>query len=147
MLKPEFNQPDLLRFELDGVMTYTNPFEQVPLYLDEKLHGCMEERRTTQVTWSCMLYGTPEEVKPMLPYAILLGSQLPEFVHDSLRHASWNFANVLFVAEGCVGELDVKALAHFWSIREVRVPKISKVATGGALPHKQPHGVQTADAF
>ena len=36
MLKPEFNQPDLVQLELDGVMTYTGPFEQVPLYLDGK---------------------------------------------------------------------------------------------------------------
>ena len=46
-----------------------------------------------------------------------------------------------------MGELDLKALAIFWSIREVHVPQISKVATAGALPHKQPNGMKTADAF
>ena len=94
MLNPEFNQPDLVQLEFDGVMTYAGPFEQAPLYLDGKLYGRMEQRRSAQITWSCMLYGAPEEVKPLLPYAILLGSQLREFVHDSLRHASWDFANV-----------------------------------------------------
>jgi hypothetical protein len=51
------------------------------------------------------------------------------------------------VAEGCISKLDLQALANFWSIREVRLPKISKSEEADALPHKQPNGVKTADAL
>jgi hypothetical protein len=149
-LKPEalhIPSPDLMELELPGVKTYSCPFEQVPLYWDGKMYGVMEQTQTVDFTWSCMLYGTPEDLKPKLPYAILLGFLLRRDVHSDLRNRFRSFANVLFVAEGCVEEFDLKALAHLWSIREVRLPKITKKTEEEGLPHRQANGVKTADAL
>ena len=49
-MKPYFRQPDLLQLELPGIMTYAGRFEQVPLYLDGKLYGRMEQRRSMDIT-------------------------------------------------------------------------------------------------
>jgi hypothetical protein len=107
----------------------------------------MEQKQTVDFTWSCMLYGTPEDLKPKLPYAILLGFLLRRDVHGDLHTRYRSFANVLFVAEGCVEEFDLKALARLWSIREVRLPKITKKTEEEGLPHRQANGVKTAEAL
>jgi hypothetical protein len=111
------------------------------------MYGVMEQKQPMDFTWSCMLYGTPEDLKPKLPYAILLGFLLRRDVHSDLHKRYRSFANVLLVAEGCVDELDLKALARLWSIREVRLPKVTKKTEEEGLPHRQANGVKTADAL
>ena len=66
-----------------------------------------------------MLYGKHAKVLPMLEHTIILGHQLRKQLQPLLHARGVTFATVLFVTQESVMEDDLKAVAHFWSIRLV----------------------------
>jgi hypothetical protein len=94
-----------------------------------------------------MLYGKHEKVLPMLEHTSTLGHQLRKQLQPLLHARGVTFANVLFVTQESVMEDDLKAVAHFWSIRRAELPDVHPIRVRGTSARLQGEGVNAAHVF
>ena len=147
LVQPYSLQGSSLQFKLDADMTYRCPMEMLPLHLEKFFRRHLEVQARVNIVWCAMLYGKHEKVLPMLEHTIILGHQLRKQLQPLLQARGASFANVLFVTQESVMEDDLKAVAHFWSIRRVDLPDVHPIRVKGTSAHLQGEGVNAAHVF
>jgi hypothetical protein len=110
--------------------------EQLPVVVNEML-GFTEVQSWVNITWCAMLYGKQHKVLPLLEHPIILGHQLRKEVQPYLLKQGVTFANVLLVTNDSLDEANFKAVAQFWSIRQVEIPEVHPLRVASVSGHLQ----------
>ena len=147
LVQPYSLQGSSLQFKFEHDMTYRCPLEMLPVCINHQIRGHLEVQARVNIVWCAMLYGKHEKVLPMLEHTIILGHQLRKQLQPLLHSRGVTFANVLFVTQESVMEDDLKAVAHFWSIRQVELPDVHPIRVKGTSAHLQGEGVNAAHVF
>ena len=83
---------------------------------------------------------------PHLTRTLLLGHQLRTQIEPKVRAQGYSCANVLFVTSESLNEDALRAVAIFWSIRLVRMPKVHPDRLSSLSDHLK-NEVQDAHIF
>ena len=99
--------------------------------------GFIEIQSWVNITWRAILYGRKQKVLPLLEHTIILGHQLRKEVQPHLLKQGVTFANVLLVTNDSLDEENFKAVAQFWSIRQVENPEVHPLRVASVSGHLQ----------
>ena len=104
--------PACEQFEVQGNIRFCRALEVMPMYMHGELAGVLQWNPRVRFAWCSMLYGSKEEVQKKMAQALWLGYQLDHYLRRQFPGQELiDFTNVLFIEEGCIDEMDLKALS------------------------------------